>query len=285
MALLIVLGVCLFFIAIVTCYLYNAFNCYDRVRLWREGTEIVTHSDYDIVEAPEKKTVSGDEQNTSFNGRTFKVTRRLSPELPILRVSEIERKKNIRKPRPDSTVLLGQGRLTFSLKYDEETQILHVHLINGRQITLPSGELARLPTVKIRLNERIDEEKQSSPDDTANPEFDEVLSFRIREASLGDTYLNFTVWDSDMFKALVGFVRVPLANFVDSLLRPGGTGPITREINLNPATVGNTFDFVSASYKGLLNNMIYIPSFLLVRLYLLLPLLPLLFLLPLLLLH
>ena len=239
--LLIVLGVCLFLIAIATCYLYNVFNCYDRIRLWRNRTETVSYSDYDIVETPKGEAGLYNEAGAT-KLKVGKVTRRLSPELPILRISEIERKKNIRKPRPDSAVLLGQGRLTFALKYVEQTEMLHVHLINGRQITLPNGELATMPTVKVRLNERVDEEKHSSPDDTPNPEFDEVLSFRIKELALGDTSLNFTIWDSDinMFKALIGFVRIALANFVDSLLRPGGTGPITREINLNPTSVSHS---------------------------------------------
>lgn len=237
MILLVVLGVCLFVVAIITCYLYNVFNCYERIKLLRKGDENGSQSEYEIVETPEKEADIVKETGPS----RAKVTKRLSPELPILRISDIERKKNIRKPRPDSTLFLGQGRLTFALKYVEETQFLHVHLINGRQITLPIGELATMPTVKVRLNEQIDDEKQSSPDDTPNPEFDEVLSFRLHELALGDTILNFTIWDSDinMFKALIGYVRVPLASFVDSLLRPGGTGPITREIDLNPTTVSD----------------------------------------------
>ena len=239
LVLLIVLGVCLFVIAIVTCYLYNVFNCYERIRLLRKNSKTITHSDYEIEDSPERVA----DFHMEIAKSKTETTRRLSPELPILRISDIERKKNIRKPRPDSTLLLGQGRLTFALKYMEETQFLHVHLINGRQITLPIGDLARMPTVKVRIDERIDEEKQSSPDDTPNPEFDEVLSFRLPELALGDTILNFTIWDSDinMFRALIGFIRVPLASFVDSLLRPGGTGPITREINLNPVTVGNLY--------------------------------------------
>lgn len=234
----------MFFITIATCYLYNVFNCYDRIRLLRRGAGTVAYSDYEIIEAPENEGNSIGETdlfNENEKLRTKKGTRRLSPELPILRISDIERRKNIRQPRPDSTLVLGQGRLTFSFKYVEETQILHVHLINGRQIMLPNGELARMPMVKLRLNEKVDEEKHSSPDDTPNPEFDEVLSFRLDEEALGNTVLNFTIWDSDMFKTLIGFIRIPLANFVDSLFRPGGTGPITREIDLNPTTVGHSF--------------------------------------------
>ena len=243
------MGVCLFVIALVTCYLYNVFNCYDRIRLFRKRSEIVSQSDFEVIDTPDNEI---DLQAETSPVRA-KITKRLSPELPILRISDIERKRSIRKPRPDSTLVLGQGRLTFALKYIEETHFLHVHLINGRQITLPTGELATMPMVKVRLGEQLDEEKQSSPDDTPNPEFDEVLSFRMHELALGDTVLNFSVWDSDtnMFKALIGFVRVPLAHFVDSLLRPGGTGPITREINLNPDAVGilNLFTYPSLPWR------------------------------------
>eukprot|EP00112_Aurelia_sp_Birch-Aquarium-sp1_P017267 Seg3986.4 transcript_id=Seg3986.4/GoldUCD/mRNA.D3Y31 product=Synaptotagmin-15 protein_id=Seg3986.4/GoldUCD/D3Y31 len=245
LALLIVLGIFLLVISFATCYLFNVLYCYDRIhRYRRKPPETVDYSDYEIVNKDEKDEEARDETRESFSyhrqiikNTERKGGRKKSSKLPIVHISDLETPMKRRKPRPDSTVLLGQGRLTFSLKYTEDSETLHVHLINGRQITLQNGELAKMPVVKLRIDERIEEEKQSSPDDTPNPEFDEVLSFRISTDVLCDTILNLTVWDSDlnMFKALVGFVRVPLSNFVDSLLRPAGTGPLTREINRNPA--------------------------------------------------
>ncbi|XP_065051270.1 synaptotagmin-10-like [Rhopilema esculentum] len=240
LVLLIVLSVCLVIISLVTCYLYNIFNCYERFRRLRRVPETVTHNNSDVGRSSEVDAQTRSSGSRLFLGKFKKSikgeAKSTSPKLPILHISEIEKQQYRRKPRPDSAVLLGQGRLTFALKYVRETELLHVHLINGRQITLPSGELARLPVVKLRINDAIEDERQSSPDDTPNPEFDEVVSFRLQEDSLGVAVLHFTIWDSDlnMFKALVGFIRVPLVNFVDSLLRPSGTGPLTREINLNP---------------------------------------------------
>ena len=151
---------------------------------------------------------------------------------PILKTTDAYTNILRRPRRRNSGINLGLGKVTFSLKYDDDLETLYVYLISGKDICFKNGELVTLPNVKIRIDDRIEDEKESEPDESHYPEFDEEFNFRIPRDTLGKTALNFSVWNTDqrLHKTLVGYVRVPLANFLESLFDPEGSGPISREI-------------------------------------------------------
>ena len=172
------------------------------------------------------------------------------PDLPILRVTDTETDVKRRLRRPDSVAYLGLGKITFSLQYSDESQILTVYLICGKDICFRNGELATLPSVKLRIDDQISDEKESEPDESHNPEFDQEFMFRVPGDRLGGSALKLSIWDTDqaLHKTLVGYIRVPLANFLESLLNPEGTGPISREITESSDTVRVLYLYTCTGY-------------------------------------
>eukprot|EP00794_Sanderia_malayensis_P016699 gene16699-18393_t len=243
LALLILIAICLVVVLIATCYLYNVCDCFKRIKIFSPPPPYkVNYRNYMPVKSNEEtipplKTSKNVKLSINKPADEERKAGKVA-KLPIYGISDGRKSPKHRMRRPDSTLILSLGRITFSLKYNEELQVLHVNLICGRQLMLRSGELARMPVVKLNINGEIENEKQSSLDDTPNPEFDEIHSFQLSANHLGESILNLIIWDSDpnMFKTLIGFVRVPLASFMESLSRPSGTGPITREIEEHSRT-------------------------------------------------
>ena len=98
---------------------------------------------------------------------------------------------------------------------------------------------ASLLEIKRTSCDQVRDEKESEPDESHNPEFDQAFMFRVPGYKLGGSALKLSIWDTDeaLHKILVGYIRVPLANFLESLLNLEGTGPISREITESSDTV------------------------------------------------
>lgn len=143
-----------------------------------------------------------------------------------------------RLPRPDSVPFEleregSNGRLTFTMYYLTRDEYLTLLLISGRQInSCDSSYNIRLPAVSIVVENNPNTEVTSNPDEAPNPEFDQEFTFTIRPKELFDVVLRFTVWDivSSNETRVVGFFRVPLAQYQKTLLAGSDTGPICREI-------------------------------------------------------
>ena len=125
------------------------------------------------------------------------------------------------------------GRLTFTMYYITGDEYLTLLLISGRQInSCDSSYNIRLPAVSIVIENNPNTEVTSNPDEAPNPEFDQEFTFTIRSKDLFDVVLRFTVWDivSNNETRVIGFFRVPLAQYQKTLLSGSDTGPICREI-------------------------------------------------------
>eukprot|EP00111_Clytia_hemisphaerica_P018766 TCONS_00055489-protein len=151
-----------------------------------------------------------------------------------------------RLQRPDSVLSNEQemslGRLTFTMYYLPGDEYLTLLLISGRQLnSCDSLYNIRLPAVSIVIENNPNTEVTSNPDEAPNPEYDQEFTFTIRSKELFDVVLRFTVWDiiSNNETRVLGFFRVPLAQYQKTLLAGSDTGPICREIQpcLNPPSM------------------------------------------------
>ena len=143
-----------------------------------------------------------------------------------------------RLQRPDSVPLQLErencyGRLTFTMYYITRDEYLTLLLISGRQInSCDSSYNMRLPAVSIVVNNNPNTEVTSNPDEAPNPEFDQEFTFTVRPKELFDVVLRFTLWDivSNNETRVIGFFRVPLAQYQKTLLAGSDTGAICRDI-------------------------------------------------------
>ena len=149
------------------------------------------------------------------------------------------------------------GRLTFTMYYITGDEYLTLLLISGRQInSCDSSYNIRLPAVSIVIENNPNTEVTSNPDEAPNPEFDQEFTFTIRSKDLFDVVLRFTVWDivSNNETRVIGFFRVPLAQYQKTLLSGSDTGPICREIQPFFNVVSLYFLFSANHFFPLYNN-------------------------------
>ncbi|XP_063577057.1 tetraspanin-6 isoform X2 [Pongo abelii] len=95
------------------------------------------------------------------------------------------------------------GRIAFSLKYEQQTQSLVIHVKDCHQLAYADEAKKRSnPYVKTYLlpdKSRQGKRKTSIKRDTINPLYDETLRYEIPESLLAQRTLQFSVWHHGRF--------------------------------------------------------------------------------------
>uniref|UniRef100_A0A4W2G497 Synaptotagmin-like protein 4 n=1 Tax=Bos indicus x Bos taurus TaxID=30522 RepID=A0A4W2G497_BOBOX len=95
------------------------------------------------------------------------------------------------------------GKIAFSLKYEQQTQALVIHVKECQQLAYADEAKKRSnPYVKAYLlpdKSRQGKRKTSIKQDTINPLYDEILRYEIPESLLAQRTLQFSVWHHGRF--------------------------------------------------------------------------------------
>ncbi|XP_034509438.1 synaptotagmin-like protein 4 isoform X2 [Ailuropoda melanoleuca] len=95
------------------------------------------------------------------------------------------------------------GKIAFSLKYEQQTQTLVIHVKECHQLAYADEAKKRSnPYVKTYLlpdKSRQGKRKTSIKRDTINPLYDEILRYEIPESLLAQRTLQFSVWHHGRF--------------------------------------------------------------------------------------
>ncbi|XP_060263925.1 synaptotagmin-like protein 4 isoform X3 [Ovis aries] len=95
------------------------------------------------------------------------------------------------------------GKIAFSLKYEQQTQALVIHVKECQQLAFADEAKKRSnPYVKAYLlpdKSRQGKRKTSIKQDTINPLYDEILRYEIPESLLAQRTLQFSVWHHGRF--------------------------------------------------------------------------------------
>ncbi|XP_036126540.1 synaptotagmin-like protein 4 isoform X2 [Molossus molossus] len=95
------------------------------------------------------------------------------------------------------------GKITFSLKYEQQTQTLVIHVKECHQLAYADEAKKRSnPYVKTYLlpdKSRQGKRKTSIKRDTINPLYDEIFRYEIPESLLAQRTLQFSVWHHGRF--------------------------------------------------------------------------------------
>ncbi|XP_014651185.1 PREDICTED: synaptotagmin-like protein 4 isoform X3 [Ceratotherium simum simum] len=95
------------------------------------------------------------------------------------------------------------GKIAFSLKYEQQTQTLVIHVKECHQLAYADEAKKRSnPYVKTYLlpdKSRQGKRKTSIKQDTVNPLYDEILRYEIPESLLTQRTLQFSVWHHGRF--------------------------------------------------------------------------------------
>uniref|UniRef100_A0A5K1VKF1 Synaptotagmin-like protein 4 n=1 Tax=Sus scrofa TaxID=9823 RepID=A0A5K1VKF1_PIG len=95
------------------------------------------------------------------------------------------------------------GKVTFSLKYEQQTQTLVIHVKECQQLAYADeAKKHSNPYVKTYLlpdKSRQGKRKTSIKRDTVNPLYDEILTYEIPESVLSQRTLKFSVWHHGRF--------------------------------------------------------------------------------------
>ncbi|EPY75386.1 synaptotagmin-like protein [Camelus ferus] len=95
------------------------------------------------------------------------------------------------------------GKVAFSLKYEQQTQTLVIHVKECHQLAYADEAKKRSnPYVKTYLlpdKSRQGKRKTSLKRDTINPLYDEILKYEIPESLLAQRTLQFSVWHHGRF--------------------------------------------------------------------------------------
>uniref|UniRef100_A0A8D0NA17 Synaptotagmin-like protein 4 n=1 Tax=Sus scrofa TaxID=9823 RepID=A0A8D0NA17_PIG len=95
------------------------------------------------------------------------------------------------------------GKVTFSLKYEQQTQTLVIHVKECQQLAYADeAKKHSNPYVKTYLlpdKSRQGKRKTSIKRDTINPLYDEILTYEIPESVLSQRTLKFSVWHHGRF--------------------------------------------------------------------------------------
>lgn len=105
------------------------------------------------------------------------------------------------------------GRIWFSISYQEEDQLLEVTLVKAKNLP---GRTPRDPFVKLYLLPDEENFQQSKVRKrTLNPKFHETFKFSINKENISDRTLRLAVYDVDKRKVRhsLGHVLVPLGKF------------------------------------------------------------------------